>query len=291
MRVADSTAYRNLTDHLNLLNDRLETAAREVSTGKKINRPQDSPAESAECIQLGFQLNRIDQYRENLDNSGFFLRVSESSLNEVHNLVTAIFARGSDAANNFNSPEVLETLAAEVRALRDQILSLANTNVRGRYIFAGTQTARPAFSIAGDSVSYQGDDRINTVNVSDGMQVAQNIPGSNAFGRIFDQVEQLLADIEGGDAAAVQATLEGFQDAFAELGTVRTRLGVEIGKLESSELQLQNQETGIRTRKARIEDADMADSITRLNQAQAALEATLKAGSLVRRQNLLDFLG
>jgi flagellin-like hook-associated protein FlgL len=75
------------------------------------------------------------------------------------------------------------------------------------------------------------------------------------------------------------------------LGQVRTRLGVDLGKLQDSEVALQMQETDINTRKAHVEDANLAEAITLLNQTQTALEATLKAGSLVRQLNLFDYLG
>ncbi|MBM3791421.1 MAG: flagellar hook-associated protein 3, partial [Acidobacteria bacterium] len=234
MRVADAAGYRNLTESLNRLNERLEAAAREVSTGKRLTRPQDSPSESAETVQLNSQLDRIDQYFANADNAGFFLRVTESALNEVHNLATAVFTRGSAAANSFHSPEVRQTLAAEIRALRDEILSLANTKVRGRYLFSGSQIDIPAFSASGDTVSYQGDARRNTIQISDGLSVEQNIPGTDVFTGFFDRIEQLLTSIESGDEAAIRDSLAQFEGRFSGLGQIRTRLGVELGKVEAA---------------------------------------------------------
>jgi len=291
MRVADATGYRSLLDSLNMLNERLEQAAREVSSGKRLTRPQDSPSESAEVVRLAARMDQIDQYRSNVDNGGFFLRVTESALDMVHNLATTVFERGSAAANSFNDAGVLQTLAAEIRSLRDEMLSLANTQVRGRHIFAGSRVTSPAFAVAGDTVSYQGDGLVNTIRIADGLEVRQNITGDTAFGDLFARIEELLSAIGGGDPAAIRTALNSFGATFSALGQVRTRLGVDLGKLQDSELQLQVQRTDILTRKAHIEDADMAEAITRLNQARTALEATLKAGALVRQRNLFDYLG
>jgi len=291
MRVADSAAYRNLLEQLNVLNDRLERASQEVSTGKRLTRPSDSPAESAEMVQLNAQLSQIDQYHANIDNSGFFLNVADSALNQLYDVLSTVYARGSAAGNSFNDEGVRQTLAAEIRALRDQMLSLANTEVRGRYLFAGSQVTSPAFDISGDTVTYLGDEVVNRIRVSDGVEVRQNLPGSTAFGGAFSAVEQLLGAIDSGDADSITAALGQFKPMFDQLGQVRTRLGVELGKLQESNLELQNVQTDIETRKAHVEDANLAEAITRLNQSQTALQAALQSGSLIHQLNLFDYLG
>jgi len=291
MRIADSTSYRNLLDSLNMLNERLETASQQVSTGKKINRPQDGPADSSELVQLRAQLSQIDQYRTNRDNTGFFLQVSESALNSVQNLVTSIYSRGSAAGSSFNDSDVRSALASEIRSLRDEILSLANTKVRGRHIFAGSLIDSAAFAIAGDSATYQGDADVNSINISDGLQVDQNVPGGTAFTQVFDTIESLLEAIDGGDEAAIMSALDQFESTLGALGQVRTRLGVELSKLEVSEAHHQSQEMSINKRQVHIEDANLAEAVTRLQQAQSALQATLTAGSIVKRYNLFDYLG
>ena len=291
MRVADSTAYRSLLDNLNSLNLQLQKATQEVSTGRRLNRPQDSPSDSAEVLQLNTQAGQIDQYRTNADSAGYFLHMTETSLDSVYNLFTSVFTRGSEAGNNFKDAGVRETLATEIRALRDEILSLANTEARGRYLFSGSQVSSPAFELSGDTAAYLGDERVNTIQIADGLQVGQNIPGSAAFSAVFSDIEQLLGAIESGDSGAIETALDGFSGTFAELQKVRTRLGVDLGKLVDSEVSLQVRETDIATRKAHIQDADLAEAITRLNRTRTALEAALSAGSLVGQRNLFDYLG
>lgn len=291
MRIADATSYRNLVERLHMLNERLEQASREVSTGKRLTRPQDAPAESAEVVRLAAELDGIDQYRANADDSGFFLHVAESTLNSLHEILTTIFTRGSAAANSFQDASVRRTLAGEIRSLRDEIFSLANTQVRGRYLFAGSRVTSPAFAIDGDTVTYLGDEVVNSVKIAGGLEVVQNIPGSTAFGAAFSDIEQLLAAVESGDPAVIRSALDRFDVTLSSLGRVRTSLGVELAKLEDSAIMLQAQETQIAARRAHVEDADLAAAITRLNQTQTALQAALGAGSLLRRLNLFDYLG
>jgi flagellar hook-associated protein 3 FlgL len=280
-----------LLDSLYMLNEQLEKASQQVSTGKKLTNLHDSPADSSEMVQLRNQLSQIDQYRTNRDSSSFYLQVTESALNSLHNLVTSIFTRGSEAGNNFNNEDVLATLATEIRSLRDEILSLANTQVRGRYIFAGSLVTSEAFEISGDTATYLGDDNVNTVDISNGLQVEQNVPGSTVFDPVFSTVETLLTAIDGGDQAAIVSALDQFESTLGTLGRARTRLGVELAKLENSETDHQIQEVNIQKRQGRIEDANLAEAISQLSRIRSALEATLTAGSLIRRTNLFDYMG
>ena len=291
MRVSDSTNYRNLLDNLAMLNERAEQANEEVSSGKRLTHLHVSPADSAEMVRLNGQLAQLDQYQTNADSGSYLLQITETALNSVYDLVTSIYTRGSEAASGTTDANTLATLAADIRSQRDQIFSLANTRVSGRYIFAGSKVTAPAFTIAGDTATYGGDTNINTITISSGLQVNENIPGSSVLSPVFDTIEGLLTAIDGGDQTAIKAALAHFSDTLATVGRIRTRLGVDLGKLQDSTLARQTQETNIKDRQSRIGDANMVEAIAQLNQTQTAMQATLTAGSLLRQRNLFDYLG
>jgi flagellar hook-associated protein 3 FlgL len=291
MRTAESSCYRNLISNLNMLNRRLEKANEEITSGSKLNHLHDAPASSAEMVQLQTHLMEIDQYQTNADQSDYYLQVSESALNSVYDLVSAIYSRGSAAATGVADSSSRQTIAEEIRSQRDQILSLANTQIRGRYLFSGSQTATAAFTLNGDAAQYHGDSVVNTVDISNGLQLHANVPGSTAFNAVFNSVQQLLTAIDGGDIAAIQSALSTFAGSMSAVSRVRTSLGVDLAKIQDSALARQTQQTNIRERQSHIGDADMAEAIARLGQTQTALQAALTAGSQINQKNLFDYLG
>jgi flagellar hook-associated protein 3 FlgL len=117
------------------------------------------------------------------------------------------------------------------------------------------------------------------------------VPGSEAFGAVFDTVEQLLSAIDGGDVTAIRSALSPFSGAMSTISRVRTSLGVDLAKIQDSELARQTRQTNLRSRQSHIGDADMAEAISRLGQTQTALQAALTAGSQIGQRNLFDFLG
>ncbi len=291
MRITDAISSRNILEDIAMLNERLERASEQAASGKKLLHLHDSPSASAEMLQIGQQLSQIDQYQTNAENGGLFLNVTESTLNSLYNLVTSVFTRGSAAANSDNDANTLAALAGEIRSQRDQMFSLANTQVKGRYLFAGANVTAPAYTAAGDTITYQGDEEVNKIDIGSGLQISENIPGSSVFDQVFASVTALLTAVESGDQSAIRAALGQFSGALGTLNQVRSRLGVDLGKLESAATSRQDLQSSIKARQSVISAADMAEAITDINRTQTALEAAMNIGALVGQKSLMDYLG
>ncbi len=291
MRITEAITSRNILEDIALLNERLELASEQASSGTKLLSLHDSPAGSAEMVRLTQQLTQIDQYQANAETGSFFLNVTDSTLNSLFNLVTSVFTSGSAAANSINDPGTLATLASEIRSQRDQMLSLANTQAMGRYIFAGAKVTAPAYTIAGDTLTYQGDTEVNKIDIGTGLQVQENVAGSSVFDPVFASVTALLTAVEGGDPNAIQSALGQFSSALTTLNQVRARVGVDLKKLQDAETARQDWQSQIKARQSTIGDADVAAAITEMSRTQTALEAAMNIGALLGHKNLMDYLG
>ncbi len=292
MRVTESIAYRNFLSDLSSLNENSNKALREISSGKRLSSIRDSPSGSAYLVSIRDLESKIDQYTSNAEDGAYFLRVADSALNEVHNLITSIYTRGSQAGTETISEEARAVLAEDVRSLRDQILSLANSQARSRYIFAGSLITDVPFTIMGDSVNYQGDDDVNRVAVDEGTDVLQGVSGSTAFGSVFETIEDLLIAMDGNNLGDIQDALGHFNAVLSGLGQVRAKIGTNIGLLEKIQSNLATSKISLKEQKSRIEDADIAASVVELNRIQTSLDAAISAGgALLGKRNLFDIIG
>jgi flagellar hook-associated protein 3 FlgL len=280
MRVTQSIAYRNFLSDLNGLNDSSTRMLRELSSGRKINTLRDSPSGVSQLLAVSEQESKIDLYSSNTDDSSYFLKVADSALNEVQNLLTSIYTKGSQAATETISPEAREIIATEIRSLRDQMLTLANSQARGRYIFAGSSVSEIPFAASGDTVTYNGDDYLNRVAVDDNSEVDQGVSGSEAFDPIFTAMEDIRT-------ALTQVT-----STFSGLGLVRGKIGSSLSMLENVQSNLDSKTLSLTEQKSKISDADIADAAVRLNQVQTTMDAAMSAGAtLLGKKNLFDIIG
>lgn len=291
MRVTQIQSDRTFLTNLDRLNSKLEVVNQQVASGKKLLSLKDSPSGSAELVGLGAQLADIDQYRANADSGNLYLGVTDSALGSVHTLVQTIFTKGSAATSGVLTPSERAGLASEIRSLRDEVLSLANSETQGRYIFAGSASNDPAFTIAGDTVTYQGDQVVNDISVGDGVTVPQGFAGDAVFSPVFDGITQLLTAVDAGDAAGMESALSQFSAMLSGLNTFRVQVGVS----QNTILDLKNQQdaakTSITSRQSSLQDANMAQVVTQLQQIQTALQAALTARSITQQKNLFDYLG
>jgi flagellar hook-associated protein 3 FlgL len=292
MRVAQSETYRSFLGNLESLNERMNKVSSQVSSGKKLDRLKDSPVSSAQLIGISDQAAEIDQYQCNISTGSYFLGTADSILNEVNNLVTSIYAKGSQAATETVDAEDRSTIATEIRAMRDQIVSLANSQVLGRYIFAGSKTNAAPFVASGDAVLYQGDENVNRIGVDSGLEVQEGVAGSAAFNSVFSSVESLLTGIGANNLEDIKTSLDQFASALSGLGSVRGQIGSSLSMLNNVETNLESRETSLKEQRSQLEDANMAESVTALSQVKTALETAMTAGgSIVQQRNLFDILG
>lgn len=292
MRVTVTEMYRNFLSDLETLSTNYNRVSRKISSGKRISQLKDSPLGSAELASLTELASEIDMYRSNMSSGSYFLKAAESALNEVNNIFTSIYTRGSEAGSELMTTEARAAIATEVRTLRDQILSLANSQARGRYLFGGSQTLSPPFELTGDSVTYLGDDYTNSVAVNEGVEVEFDVTGSETFNSVFASIESLLTALDANDISGIQSALGQFSSAFTELGQARGQIGANLSVLNNITTVLDSKELNIKERRGVIEDADMAEAAVQLGQIQTALQAALSAGgSILSKPNLFDILG
>jgi len=292
MRVTQSEIYRNFLSDIGNANETCSSIGRQVSSGKKLTHLSDSPAASAEIVSLSDRALEIGQYRSNIDAGTFFLQTSESVLNEVNNLAASIYSSGSQAASNSVNADARTILAGEIRGLRDQIFALANTQARGRYLFAGSDVLTAPFSINNDAVAYGGNGEVNNIAVDEGMEVAAGVSGSAAFDSVFSAISSLLTALDAGDTSGIQNALGGFSSALMDLGIARGQIGSNLNLLENAASNLDIKEINLQSRRSKLEDADLAKAVVQLSQSQATLQAALSSGGIILSQdNLFDILG
>jgi flagellar hook-associated protein 3 FlgL len=292
MRVTQNEIYQNFISDIERYNENLNIISKQVSSGKKLNQLKDSPVGVAKLVSLTDQKAEIDQYSFNTNAGTLTFQTADSALNEVNNLITSVYSEGSQAASDSVNQDARATIASDIRALRDQILSLANTEVNGRYIFAGTKTDSAPYALNGDSVTYQGDDSVNTITVDDGTEVNQNVPASGAFDSIFGAINSLLTGLTNNDVTGMRAALGQFSAALSALGQVRGQVGANLSLLQTVKSELDSRTTGLQQQQSQVQDADMARAVVQLQQTQTALNAAVTAaGSVLPQRNLFDILG
>ncbi|WP_304306742.1 flagellar hook-associated protein FlgL [Pseudacidovorax intermedius] len=147
------TAIQRLAERQAQLADLQE----QVNTGKKINRLSDDPLAAAQAERATTRVARVETQQRALQAQTASMTSVESTLGDSVTALQSFRSLLVQAGGGALSQTDRQSIAQQMTALRDQLLSYANTtNADGLPLFGGLgSTARP-FTDAGGTVSYQG---------------------------------------------------------------------------------------------------------------------------------------
>jgi flagellar hook-associated protein 3 FlgL len=275
----------------------LARAQREVASGKRVNTPSDDPAASSATVRERGEIATIDQFVRTADSADSRIRVIDSVLSDMISTVTATMSTATAAKGSIQTAAQQEATAQSLEGLRDALLSDANSTFGGTYLFGGTASlAQPYLKNADGTVStYQGDhnalsvdiDRNRTVQVSfDGSTVLQGSDPQD----LFTTLQSLINGVRGNDQTAITNGLAGLQRAFDRLTGIQSGVGADMNALDEQTNRLGEMKRATTERLSKDEDANMAEAITKMNQASTVYQAALGAVSTSSKLSLLDYL-
>lgn len=295
MRVADQQIHGTLLGNLQRSRQQILQAQQQISSQKKVTEPSDDPAAFGQIVLDKASLSQTDQWIRNIQFGTARVEAAGSALGQVQNLLSRLRELTIQARSDTTSAQGRLTIAQEVRQLHRQLMQLANTEVEGRAVFAGTETNTTPFVISsGDTVSYQGNSETQSIAVGRNQTVQVLIPGSEIFTgaatNIFNSVRDLLAALESNNRAGIETAIANLDSATNQISDAQGRIGVLANRLEVTKTALDTATTTIRQALSQNEDADLAAAVAQLSLQQVAVEATSQAFRTIFDTTLLKML-
>ena len=208
MKSTQATTFRSLKSELGSINNRLEDLRNQAATGKKLIRPSDDPAAIRPVLSARTQIRATDRFIESLSTSLDRLENQDTYLDQAENLLVSAKETAINAINGAMSQSDLNTLADQVSYIKTEMMSVANAQVGGQYIFAGFEEDTVPFVENGDVVSYQGDSNIKRLETSPGEYVQTNLDGAKLFMGMSDTDGDGVLEKTGENVFDVLTNLE-----------------------------------------------------------------------------------
>lgn len=269
---------------------RFSDAQERVSTGKRLNRPSDSPTDTASAMRLRSALKAQEQYTRNAADGLGRLGLVDQALSGVFTQVSRareLALQGSGSAGQSSR----EALAAEVDQIRDDLLSQANTTYLTRPLFGGITAGGRAYDDTGTFVGVAGE---IPRQVGDDVKVRVDVDGRTVFGdgadSVFAELEDLSAALRANDSAGIQTGLDDLAGRLTDLSTVQAGVGASYKRIEQAQDALVDRQLFLTSTLSDLEDVDLARATVDLNLQQVAYQAALASTARVLQPSLLDFL-
>jgi len=287
MRVTNRSIFESVKYNLGNISEQLNKANEIASTGKRINSLSDDPVGLTQSLSIQSSLANIEQMQRNIDYGKSWLSASESALTSVDNILSNTKALCVQMASGTAGADQRSAAAETLQNNLDEIVSLANTNVAGNYIFSGTKTDIEPFDQDG---TYNGDNNPFAIKISKNATVEIGGDGQAVFGTLFSTLTDLKTALQTNDVSGIQDAmgkldthLDDISGKISDIGSKSDRM--DIKKNIFQDLNLSNTE-----RLSNIEDADMAEAVMNVSAAQLTYQAALASSSKVMSLSLVDYL-
>ena len=306
MKISTGLYFERATQQMSNVQSKLTKVQEQLSTGLQIVKPSDEPDKASLVTRLEAELTRQASHQDTLKAVNVRLTAEETALKNTSDVLYRMKELAVQAANDTVGEQDRKSIAIEMGNLREQILSLANSqDSNGNYLFSGSRAGSPAFAKdATGRITYQGDQARMQVNVGDNRRMNLNMPGSDAFTRIvrddgkgnktgvdsFHSLDDLLNAVNSSDRAAIQrgvgevdALQNGISEGVGQIGADLTVVDLQNNVLDEVILRL-------KSTRSDIEDLDYTEAITRMNKDQLALQAAQSGFSKISQLSLFNYI-
>ncbi|MEH6940751.1 flagellar hook-associated protein FlgL [Bacillus sp. JJ722] len=292
MRVTQSMLSNNTLRHITNSYSRLGTLNDQLITGKKFTKPSDNPVAAMRAMGYRTDLNRIEQYQQNIGEVKSWVDTTDDALNHVVLAMQKVRELTVQASNGTLEESQRSYVATEIEQLKEQISNIGDSQIGGKYIFGGTKTdQKPSEN------DYAGTGSIE-VEVFNGIKLPVNTEGGDLFpsivgtstsnGVLSDLIDTLNDETSTSDD--INAFLGKLDEQIDNLLKERASIGARQNRVELMEDRLDSQEVFSTRILSDNEDIDLERTIIDLTSQESVHRAAMAAGAKIIQPTLMDFL-
>ena len=306
MKISTHLLFDRGSAQMSNVQTQLTQSQAQLAQGKQILNASDAPNQAATIQRLKSILNKQDSYKSSLDTIKARLQGEDTTLQSVSDLLVRAKEVAVQGANDTLSAADKKALGTEMQALRDQLLSLANTkDSNGNYLFSGSRVKQPAFvETANGSPMYMGDQTRMNVRVGDQRSIPVNRTGTDAFvpvsrtapdGKVtsvgfFQSVDSLIAGLNSGNGNDIRQGVGELDSLQQGVSMARAQIGTNLNVVDQQTSVLEDNTLNLKSTLSSIEDLDYASAITKMNQQMMSLEAAQSSFAKVSQLNLFNYI-
>lgn len=271
---------------------RLAKLQEQLSTGRILNRPSDSPTDTTSAMRIRSSLADVKQYGRNANDGVGWLTLADAALTTSTDQLRRARDLALQGANQgAMGPDAREALATEVDQIRAGMVNTSNASYLGRPVFGGVTAGAVAYDPTGTYVGTPG--AVNRT-VGDGVQIQVNVDGTAVFGptgnSVFDHLTALSTALRAGNQAGITSSVGTLATDISRVTTTQAEVGTRQKRVEGAIQASTDGELSLTTSLSNVENADLPKVIVDLQMQQTAYQASLAATARVMQPSLLDFL-
>ncbi|MFZ3114966.1 MAG: flagellar hook-associated protein FlgL [Syntrophales bacterium] len=153
MRITENMKFNTSLASMANVQSQYNSVMEKMASLKRVNRISDDPLGMIQLLDYRQGQASIEQYQKNIDNSSAWLSMTETKLTSAGDLLSKARELAVGQGTATATAETRRIAADNVKQLKEEMLSLANSTYGSRYLFAGSRMAVAPFSATSQSAS------------------------------------------------------------------------------------------------------------------------------------------
>ncbi len=214
-----NSTYNNVSFSLYRNTEALIQLQEQASTGSRINRASDDPSGAYRVMGLSTQERSLDNYMTNISEATDMMQVASTAIEDMSSALAQSRVNLTQiASGTYGSGETgqqaRERMAEEINDTLERMVSSANTEVMGQFIFGGNATNAAPYDVTRSdgkiaSVTYVGSEQSRTVELSPGVMSKVFYNGSELFASDNRQTPEIPEGVTGAGVGSGTSSVKG----------------------------------------------------------------------------------
>jgi flagellar hook-associated protein 3 FlgL len=271
---------------------RLSRSQEQLTTGRVLNRPSDSPTDTTAAMRMRASIADQKQYTRNAQDGLGWLGQTEDTVSSMLGQVRRARELALTGANAISdNPQAREALAVEVEQLRESLIGDANATYLGRPVFGGLVNGTAAYDSSGAFVGVAGDVKRT---VAKDLKVSVNVNGPDLLGpdgaSVFDDLAKLAGALRSGDQVGIRAGINGLQTVEGRMTATLADVGTRYNQVDRASQAAGDFGLQLTGSLSEIENVDITKATMDLKMNEVAYQAALASTARLVQPSLVDFL-
>ncbi|HBG5345479.1 TPA: flagellar hook-associated protein FlgL [Clostridioides difficile] len=301
------------SSYLNSLQDnlqRLDKVNRQINTTKEINKLSDNPYKAIKILNSKSEIKTMETYIENCKDTADWLETTDTSLDQLGNLLADIKKGLVSSGNGSYSDDEIKTISNSTNEKMKEIANALNATHEGKYIFSGSNTGTPPVECvenADGSVSLKFNTNLNlnklndslSVDVAQGISVDYNVKLSSLgfdptktdpFEKL-NNISKKLANPSDANIKELTTTCLGdMENLIDNTVNVRSIYGTKANTVDA--MKEKNDESLIQLKDvlSQNDEIDYGEKLVQLKAAELTYQASLQTGGKLFNVSILDYI-
>lgn len=299
MRITQSMMSSSMMSNLQNNFKRLDKYQEQMMTNRRLNRPSDDPVGVASALQYRAEISSTTKFEENVKDADSWMAFTDSVLTETTQIIQRLSELAVQGGTDTVPSDARNNIAQEVDQLYKQLVSLGNSQFKGKYIFNGERVNEQPYPSDPANTAYSLDQGEVDYQIGAGIYISVNLLGDKVFGAsgdaaglfaVVDSFKSALNDTSAAGTQAIQDIIPQLQKNLENVITAQAEVGGKQNRLTFTLSRLSDLNLNYVSLQSITEDADMPSVITELKTAESIYQASLDTMARIIRPSLLDFL-